>query len=54
MTIVVAHQCSAVGMAALIVMVDKGRVLEAGSPEALMPLQGLSAARCARQAHTSR
>ena len=32
MTIVVAHQCSAVGMAALIVMVDKGRVLEAGSP----------------------
>ena len=54
MTVVVAHWCSAVGMAARIVMVDKGRVLEAGSPEALMPLQDLSAARCARQAHTSR
>ena len=48
MSVVMAHQCSAVGMAALIIMVDKGRVLEAGSLEALMPLQGLSAVRCAR------
>jgi ABC-type multidrug transport system fused ATPase/permease subunit len=54
MTVVVAHQCSTVDMAHLIVMLDKGRVLEAGSPEALMPRQDLSAARFTLQAHTSR
>jgi ABC-type multidrug transport system fused ATPase/permease subunit len=54
MTVVVVHQGSTLGMAALVVMLDKGRVQEAGSPEALMPRQDLSAARFTRQAHTSR
>jgi hypothetical protein len=53
-TVAVAHQCATVGMADLIVMLDKGRVLEAGHPEALMLRHDLSATRFTRQAYTSR
>jgi len=53
-TVVVSHRFSTVRMADLIVVLDKGRVLEAGSHEELLHRQGLHAELCALQAKAYR
>ena len=53
-TVVVSHRFSTVRMADLIVVLDQGRVLEAGSHEELMHRQGLYAELCELQAKAYR